>query len=432
MAIAVECPDIRMLINEPWLPLPGTRSIKARCLRHKGFLIMIALVQGERIVASLKPVERVDDEWRVMDAELYKEWLEELLEGRVPFFHSSCTVNPGRPYRIRVYSKGARSLGLIIHARERLFAKVMRRAEQDNLEPLMLAYLSENAPGLAPKPYCTVFLNEGKPYLILMEDVGGEEAAKIYLGKAAESIRGGDAAPIREGLIIGKAAARMHKALLSCREEWCRPEEASSRDLASWIHRLRVRASTILRLSRDSLASQASHAILEIAGRLEEELSPPWGTVKARIHGDLHLGQIRVKKNTAVITDFEGEPYKHPASRLEKETPERDLACLARSIDYAFRLGAGGERWREGLLKPSETMKLWEQEAFEAVLKGYMMLRGLTLSPEMLRLWLAERASYEAVYELRFHTGLHPIPMAALIRMWRGDDPLLSMVEKLD
>ena len=49
---------------------------------------------------------------------------------------------------------------------------------------------------------------------------------------------------------------------------------------------------------------------------------------------------------------------------------------------------------------------------------------------QSLSFWLVERASYEAVYELRAGTGLHHIPLNAILRINEGKDPVYEWLKE--
>lgn len=308
------------------------------------------------------------------------------------------------------------------------FAKVYRRREPRNPEPHMLDYLSTRIPGLVPKPYCIVRYrwDRGIPYMVVLGDEPGRVAAETYVEAARLSVQEEEPRPLPLlGGLIGEAVAWMHRALLNCRDEWCAPEDASAKDLERWARRMIHRASLLGELLPKDLGLKASQILPSMASRLLRRAEVP--RAKSMVHGDLHLGQIKVNGSRVVITDFEGEPYRSPALVGEKETPERDLACLARSIDYAAHLGSGRLE-QEALLNPPPVLWEWIQRSFKAILEAYVAAGGSRPSPGLLAFWLAERASYEAIYELKAGTGLHPIPLAAIARMWEGRDPLLEML----
>ena len=120
-----------------------------------------------------------------------------------------------------------------------------------------------------------------------------------------------------------------------------------------------------------------------------------------RVHGDFHLGQVLLSDGTWRIIDFEGEPLKSFAERRELDAVWRDIAGMLRSFDYA-----GATAARAGT--DPDSAAAWVHACTEAFLAGY----GATVTPE-LRAYMADKATYEVLYESRNRPSWLPIPLAA-------------------
>lgn len=142
------------------------------------------------------------------------------------------------------------------------------------------------------------------------------------------------------------------------------------------------------------------------------------GVEVQQVHGDLHLGQtLRTVKGWKIV-DFEGEPAKPLAVRLEPDSVWRDVAGMIRSFDYAPRVVAltGGSDTAEAdqiAYRASE----WAARNRQAFLESYSAQRGTGLdqaASALLDAYLADKVVYEAVYEARNRPGWLAIPLAAL------------------
>ena len=144
------------------------------------------------------------------------------------------------------------------------------------------------------------------------------------------------------------------------------------------------------------------------------------GITVQQVHGDLHLGQtLRTVKGWKIV-DFEGEPAKPLAERLEPDSVWRDVAGMIRSFDYAPRVvaltGAGFDAGAEADQRDYRAAE-WSARNRAAFLDAYTTQRGDDLggaAVTLLDAYLADKVVYEAVYEARNRPGWLSIPLAAL------------------
>ncbi len=128
-----------------------------------------------------------------------------------------------------------------------------------------------------------------------------------------------------------------------------------------------------------------------------------------RIHGDFHLGQALVAGTGSragwKIIDFEGEPLKTLAERMEPDAVVRDVAGALRSFDYA------------GTADPSSVGRSWVRACRAAFVAGWVGGRAGALDPTeraLLRAYEADKAVYEVVYETRNRPDWVQIPLSGI------------------
>ena len=125
------------------------------------------------------------------------------------------------------------------------------------------------------------------------------------------------------------------------------PEPISGDDLAAWYGATREAAAATLETLSERAADLPPPAAREAAtllarrAALLKRLAPREGPaprgIRIRCHGDYHLGQVLLRRNDFVITDFEGAPDQSVAERRHKRSPLTDVAGLLRSFAYARR-----------------------------------------------------------------------------------------------
>ena len=163
-------------------------------------------------------------------------------------------------------------------------------------------------------------------------------------------------------------------------------------------------------------------------------------TMKTRIHGDLHLGQVVLVQSDVYILDFEGEPLRSVETRRAKYSPLRDVAGIVRSLDYAgnavlIRRGNGATEV-EQKAEHRRVIRAWRAEATSRFLAAYRdVVRDCVSVPQAdddfaraLDVFVLEKALYEVCYEGANRPDWLPIPLAGIARLLRKEPPPLPEV----
>ncbi len=192
---------------------------------------------------------------------------------------------------------------------------------------------------------------------------------------------------------VGRVAYELgllHRKFSMCRQDWCRPEyRHSGRELR---RRLFGRATLL-----EVLSPQFKSIVLKVCRGL-----PSIDLELAMLtHGDMHLGQVFLVGEHTAFIDFSGEPYKSPGRIGSLEPPVRDLAGLISSARYLLKM---------------KNMETYLSDTAREILAMYRKSAPAKLIPsaDSLLAWLAERASYELIYEIVEKTGLEGIPLSLL------------------
>jgi maltokinase len=116
------------------------------------------------------------------------------------------------------------------------------------------------------------------------------------------------------------------------------------------------------------------------------------------------------------VVDFEGEPAKPLAERIEPDSPLRDVAGMLRSFDYAPRVAAmtaataDDTGTEQRLFRAAE----WSARNQSAFLEAYARHQLTAEENTLLTAYVADKSVYECVYEARNRPGWLTIPLAAL------------------
>lgn len=191
---------------------------------------------------------------------------------------------------------------------------------------------------------------------------------------------------------LGTAIAGVHGALAAALG--ARPATADDVTAmgTAWRRRLSIAAGEVAAVAERRAAIEALYATA---------LQRPWPQLQ-RIHGDLHLGQVLAVPNGGWrVVDFEGEPLRPMNERAIADLPQRDVAGMLRSFDYAGAVGASSADWSAACRA--------------AFLDAYAAAEGsVELDPLLLRALVLDKAVYECVYEARNRPDWMPVPLAGI------------------
>jgi maltose alpha-D-glucosyltransferase/alpha-amylase len=241
---------------------------------------------------------------------------------------------------------------------------------------------------------------------------------------------------LRFALIVGTRIGELHAALAApSGDPDFAPEPVGADDLASWAEGTRemlAKAFECLAARTEWPDPETKTLAAAVLRRRQDLLSAVSAlsqdgaaSLRIRIHGDLHLGQILVAQGDAVIIDFEGETARPLAERRRKTSPLRDVAGVLRSFDYAAAAVETVDS--EPLPPPSVEARRnliadFRRRATLSLLEGYDT--AIRAAPEpwvseegraaLIDLFLIEKAAYEILYEAANRPAWIGIPVRGL------------------
>ncbi|MBC3786800.1 putative maltokinase [Spirosoma utsteinense] len=157
-------------------------------------------------------------------------------------------------------------------------------------------------------------------------------------------------------------------------------------------------------------------------------------SMRIRIHGDYHLGQVLAVKNENneddfIIIDFEGEPESSISERKIKHSPLKDVAGMIRSYHYAVSAKLFNSAETEEL-DPDHLQRVsdrWFYLIRDTFLNAYFdvfgtphpLFRNNNETNFLLLIYLLEKAVYELGYEISYRPSWVKIPLKGIIDVIR-------------
>ncbi len=152
------------------------------------------------------------------------------------------------------------------------------------------------------------------------------------------------------------------------------------------------------------------------------------GSLRIRVHGDLHLGQVLVVQGDAYLIDFEGEPSRTLAERRARHSPYKDVSGVLRSIDYAAEMAKSNAQCVDCSPEADQARRriaeLYRANAREAFLAAYRQASadighgwGAGGEEAALALFGLEKTAYEILYEAAHRPAWLGLPLRGLAEL---------------
>jgi maltose alpha-D-glucosyltransferase / alpha-amylase len=238
--------------------------------------------------------------------------------------------------------------------------------------------------------------------------------------------------------MLGRRLGEMHMALAAPTDNPdFAPQMATEEDVTAWAAGTRQQldlAFDALRGKNDWSNPDDAQRVTDLLAqrdRLMEKVdalaAQGIGSLRIRIHGDFHLGQVLVAQGDVYIVDFEGEPIKTVEQRRQKSSPMRDVAGLLRSYDYAAAFaGSAGPadlsdaaelRKRELIQRFAPTSQAAFLHAYEDVVYAGSRNASRQAEQALLQLFILEKAGYEVCYEAANRPAWISVPLTGLAKI---------------
>ncbi|MFD1141353.1 putative maltokinase [Larkinella insperata] len=237
--------------------------------------------------------------------------------------------------------------------------------------------------------------------------------------------------------LLGRRTAQMHLALYSPESnDLAFAPEAFTDDYRAFIIRrledlLERRYTMVIDnyTKLDPLAQRLAWVFMEAKEMIDEFIDDfrkrPLESLRTRIHGDYHLGQVLATNDDFIIIDFEGEPESSITDRKIKHSPLKDVAGMIRSYHYAVSAKLFGSTETENI-DPNHLQRVSERW-FNLIRDTYMNAYLETIgNPHplyknsnefnfLLLVYLLEKAVYELGYEISYRPAWVKIPLKGIM-----------------
>ena len=244
--------------------------------------------------------------------------------------------------------------------------------------------------------------------------------------------------------LLGKRTAEMHLALLSGKKNKDFKPVHFDADYVGFLQkhlvnlldkRLKLLKENYSRLDDNAkgLADEFINSEAVIRHFFSKIGSNDLKSLRIRIHGDYHLGQVLFTGTDYLIIDFEGEPESSITDRKIKHSPLKDVAGMIRSFHYAVcaKLYFSSETKGIDPLRLQKAADRWYKLITDAYVESYLqtmgdikhIFGGRTEMNFILQLHLLEKSVYELGYELNGRPDWIRIPL-------KGIQQVLFEIEK--
>ena len=416
--------------------------------------LALARVRRRRRMGFLTDAFAVDALPAAVLASLAAGRVEPLPDGELRWLATSQQI-PTAPRDAEIHRLSAEQSNTSLILGETAVLKILRRVQAGrHPQTEMTRYLTEHGYANSPTLFGEIarvdadgtpqtlmiaerfVLNQGDAWQWTLDRVRRGIHAAALTGTDDEAGREAIAAYQPFATVIGKRLGELHAVLASPTDDPAfMPERVEAGEAMAWATASREEVDRAMQTLenftawRDEAEHEAAKELIALrrplSAKIRELAEAGAGTLKTRLHGDFHLGQILVAGDDAILIDFEGEPSKPLAERRSKGSPLRDVAGLLRSFDYAAATIAR-EPAPAGLPtadRRDELLGHFVAMASSSFLDGYRRasaaaehkwVPNVRSAKALIELFLIEKAAYEIGYEAGNRPAWIGIPLRGL------------------